>query len=117
VIAGVNWTAVAAIMGVVVTLAGFCVWLLRARFQGDFASRGDVADLGERMGKIETRLRDTPTHADVSALSTRLAAVETGVAVVSAELRGIRDGVTRIEHAVRVLHEHELAKAREGKGT
>jgi hypothetical protein len=114
-IVDVNWPHVAAITVVVVTLTGFVVWLLRARFAGDFASRADVVDLGERMGKIETRLSDTPTHADVNALSHRLAAVETGVAVVSAELRGIREGVGRIEHEVRLLREHELAKAREGK--
>lgn len=116
-IAGINWTGVAAIVGLVVTIAGFVVWVLRARFAGDFASRADVVALGDRMERIEKRVHDTPTHADFSALSARQSAVETGVAVISAELRGIRDGVSRIEHEVRILRDHELAKVREGKGS
>ena len=111
-IAGINWTGVGAIVGLVVTLAGFCVWLLRARFSGDFASRADVAGLGERMDGIERRLRDTPTHEDVRALGARLAAVESASAAVSAEVRGVREGVARVERDLHLLIQHELGKGK-----
>jgi hypothetical protein len=109
-IAGINWSAVAAIAGLVVMLAGFAVWLLRARFAGDFASRADVAGLRESVDGIERRLRDTPTHEDVRALGTRLAAVEAASATVSAEVRGVREGVSRVERDLHLLIQHELGK-------
>lgn len=109
-IGGINWPAVAAIFGLAATVAGFVVWLLRARFAGDFASRGDVAGLGERMEKIEARLRDTPTHDDVRGIAQRLAAVEVGFANTSAEVRGVRDAVGRVERDLHLLIQHELGK-------
>jgi hypothetical protein len=108
--AGINWGAVSAIAGLVVMLAGFVVWLLRARFAGDFASRADVAGLRQSVDSIERRLGDTPTHEDVRGLVQRLTAVEAASGIVSAEVRAVREGVSRVERDLHLLIQHELGK-------
>jgi hypothetical protein len=64
------------------------------------------------MAGMEKRLRDTPTHEDVRALGTRLAAVEAASATVSAEIRGVREGVSRVERDLYLLIQHELGKGK-----
>lgn len=111
-IAGVNWPAIGAIVATVVTATAFVVWLLRARLQGDFASRGDVVQLGERMDTIDARLRSVPTHADVQQINARLMTVESGFAAIGARVDGVREGVSRVERDLGLLLQHELNKGK-----
>jgi hypothetical protein len=106
-----DWPKLAAIVALAGTLAGFIVWLLRARLQGDFASRGDVTALGERMDAIEARLATVPTHHDVQQINHRLSVVESGVAGLGARVDGVREGVSRVERDLGLLLQHELGKA------
>jgi hypothetical protein len=121
-IGGINWNAVVAIIGLAVTLGGFILWLLRARFSGDFASKGDVAELGQRMDDIEARLRRMPTHEDVQGLGARLAAIEaragameSGLAAIGERVSGVRDGVARVERDLGLFLQAAIAE--KGKPT
>jgi hypothetical protein len=111
-IAGINWSAVAAIITVATAAAGLVVWLLRARLAGDFASRADVAQLGERMDEIDQRLSRMPTHNDVQQINARLSAVESGFAAIGARVDGVREGVARVERDLGLLIQHELGKGK-----
>jgi hypothetical protein len=112
-IAGINWPAVAAIVTVAGAAIGLVVWLLRARLQGDFASRSDVAQLGERLDDVDARLSRMPTHLDVQQINARLGAVEAGFAAIAARVDGVREGVTRVERDLGLLIQHELGKGKQ----
>lgn len=81
-----------------------------------FASKGDVAGFGERLERIEAQMKGVPTHADVQHLALRISAVEANIAAVGEQIRGVRDGVGRVENDLRLLLTHELGKAKTGGG-
>lgn len=111
---------VGTLVGAATVIGGLVIAWVRYRLSGDFASKADIGALAARMDEIESGLRKVPTHDDVrrlgdriSAVEQRIGGVERGVDVVTAEVRGIREGTGRIEHAVLMLTQHELAKQRE----
>jgi hypothetical protein len=54
-------------------------------------------------------MRAVPTHDDVRGLSERIGRVESAVAVVGANIDGLRDGMGRIERDLHLLVSHEIA--------
>lgn len=120
--AGISWTTVVAMLTAATIIGGMVIGWVRWQLRGDFASSKDVGDLALRIDKIDARLRDAPSHDDVRQIASRLAGMEVrmgglegGHASVIAELRGVRDGVGRVEAAVSMLMNHELAEARAAK--
>ena len=95
-------------------VAGLAIAWIRWRLSDTFASKKDVAHVGDRLDEIEARLKDVPTHADVGRLAERISAVEANVAAVGEQIRGVRDGVARVERDLHLLLQHELAKSKAG---
>jgi hypothetical protein len=101
-------------------VGGMAIAWVRYRLSADFAGKADISGLAKRVDDMEAQLRALPTHADMRALGDRIgavegrvAAVESGVATISAEVRGVREGVGRVERDLHLLLQHELNK---GKG-
>lgn len=109
---GIGITDVATWLGAGVTIGGIVIAWVRWQLSGAFGSRDDITALAARISNMEAKLANVPTHDDVRQLGQRIGAVEREISVVAADVRGIREGNGRIEHAIRTLYEHELAKAR-----
>lgn len=110
-----DWRDAAAILASAAVASGFVVWILRAKFSEDFARKADFQGLGDRIERVEQQLRLSPTHADMRSVSeriggveARLGTVERDVGITAAEVRGVRDGVARVEADLRLLIQHQL---------
>jgi hypothetical protein len=91
-------------------VAGIFLAWIRWQLSADFARKADIDGLGSRIGKIETQMQGAPTHQDMRALADRISAVERGVDVVGAEIRGVREGVGRVEVDLRMLIHHHMGE-------
>lgn len=111
--AALDWqqlaAAVAVLTGVVGGLAG-AARLLLGRARMIFTPVAHHAALVERVARVEETLKLAPTSADMSALTARVANVETGVAVSKETLNGVSAGITRVEKMVDMLVQHQLKK-------
>ncbi len=85
---------------------------LRMRFGNDFAKAADMVALGQRVQAVETRIASMPNHDDIRGLTARVAAVESGVAVMTEKARGIEQALGRVEHSVDLLVQHQIAEAK-----
>lgn len=93
-------------------IGGVVIAWIRLRLSGDFAGKADITALGAKINELEAKLSSVPTHDDVRRLGDRLSAMETGVASIGAEVRGMRDGINRVERDLNILLQHELNKQR-----
>lgn len=73
-----------------------------------FARLGHIAKLDAKITELEKLLRDAPVHEDVVDLERRLNALEVAVGEMRADLRGVREGIGRVEHMMTLLLENEL---------
>ena len=108
----ITWRDTAALLTVATIIGTMVVAWVRWQLRGDFAGKADIATLGTRMEDIETRLRAVPTHEDVRRISERLGTLESGFASVGGEVRGMREGIARVERDLHLLLQHELAKGK-----
>ena len=111
----VNWTAIAAITGLVNTVAviglgGFTYWSGKSK-----ATQKEIADLArvigghaERLGVLENERRHAPTHHDLGKVYNELNAT----AREMAELRG---ALTQIKPQMQLVSEYLLREARKGQ--
>ncbi|MDO9499023.1 DUF2730 family protein [Falsiroseomonas sp.] len=91
-------------------IGGVVIAWIRLRLSGDFAGKADITALGNKINELEAKLNSVPTHDDVRRLGDRLSAMESGLATVGAEVRGMREGINRVERDLHLLLQHELAK-------
>lgn len=103
-----TWRDIASVLATAMLIGGLVIGWVKWRLSSDFASKADVGDVQRRLEAIEQQMRLAPTHADFSGLSIRVAAVERGVDVGNAELRGLREGQVRIERDLSMLVQHHL---------
>jgi predicted nucleic acid-binding Zn-ribbon protein len=108
-----SWRDVVALLTVATIIGGLVIAWVRWQLSGDFAGKADISGLRTRMDEIEQQLRGVPTHEDVRRLSERIGAVERGVEVLGADLRGVREGISRLERDLHLLVQHELAKGKQ----
>ena len=107
------WRDIVALLTAATIIGGLVIAWVRWQLAGHFAGKADISGLRSRMDEIEQQLRGVPTHEDVRRLSERISAVERGVEVVGAELRGVREGIQRLERDLHLLVQHELAKGKQ----
>ncbi len=103
-----TWRDLGGLLVSATLIGGIVIGWVKWRLSSDFASKADVGDVQRRLEAIEQQMRLAPTHADFSGLSIRVAAVERGVDVGNAELRGLREGQARIERDLSMLVQHHL---------
>lgn len=99
---------VVALTAAVGAVGGLLVAWARWQLAGTFADKAAIGGLSDRLERVEAQMAAGPSHADIRALSERVGAVERQVDVVGAELRGVRDGVARIERDLILLVQHHL---------
>ena len=75
-----------------------------------FATIGGMTALATRVTTLEGKADEAPRHEDVAEMEHRLNALEVMVGEMRAEVRGVREGVGRVEHMVTLLVEHGLRK-------
>ena len=107
--------AVLSIAGIV---GGMVIGWVKYRLSDEFAKKADVAGVGAgvaglstRVEAVERHIQTVPTHNDMRLLGERIAAVERGVAVVSAEMRGVGAGVARVENDLSLIKRHLIKEA------
>lgn len=103
-----DWVDASAFISTIVVIVGFVGWLSRALIARNFVSHAEhVAAVG-RISAVELRMRDVATKEDLGAMERRLAPVETGVAVLRAELQGVKDITLRTEHMLTIIWQSQL---------
>lgn len=108
--ADITWRDIGALLTVATIVGGLVIGWVRWRLSGDFASRADIGGIQARIDEIETRVRSLPNHDDLRRISERLGSVERGVDVVATEVRGLRDGISRVEQTATMLLNNALAR-------
>jgi len=104
------WKDIALALGAASTIGAIFIAWVRTQLSSDFAKKVDVTKLGAQIEAVETQMRGVPSHNDMRLLSERIGLVERSVAVVSAEIRGVGDGIGRLESDLRMVKEHLLNK-------
>ncbi|WP_439596475.1 hypothetical protein [Falsiroseomonas sp.] len=94
-------------------IGGLIITWVRTQLSPDFAKKADITALGARIEAVEAQMRGVPSHTDMRLLSDRISAVESGVAVVRAEMGGVAAGVQRVESHLRLVHDHLLNHQRD----
>ncbi len=114
------WEEVAAALAVASVIGGAVVWAIRASIRGMFVPAQQHHALAERVGvvservsAVEQKLLAAPGHNDFQSLSIRLNAVEMQQGVMQATLKGVSDGVSRVEHILDMLVQHTIRKEAE----
>lgn len=103
-----TWEEAAGFIAVLGALGAGAVWAVRASTRGMFVPMHKHVALDSRVITLEQRLNAAPTHGDFAALTTRVNAVETGVAVLHATLKSVGESVGRVEHMTNLLLKHQL---------
>lgn len=104
-----GWRDLAAILAAATVIGGMVIGWVRYQLRNDFARASDISGLSDRIERVEVHMRVVPTHDDVRGLSERIGRVESAVAVVGANIDGLRDGMGRIERDLHLLVSHEIA--------
>lgn len=108
----IEWNQVVPLLALVGFLSAATIIYVRQKLDGVFARSSELVDMRDdmegRMEAMERRLANMPDHADVRALGTRMSNVESSVAVLGAEIRGLTVGIGRIEHMVDLLVKHQM---------
>ncbi len=100
-----DWQSIDAFVGVCVVMLGFFGWFMRTTLARNFVSHADHLKIDERIARVEKSLAAMATKADFLGLEARLRPVETGVQVLSEQVRSVGEGVTRTERLVSILVE------------
>jgi hypothetical protein len=105
-----EWRDLAAIATTAVIVGGIVLAFLRFKLAGDFAARGDLAKVAQRVDEVEDRLAKMPSHNDLSALQSRVNDLDRAVAVVAERVGGVGQILARVEHQTGLLVHHQLQK-------
>lgn len=111
---GIDWATISMVAMAVVAVGGVVTGVARAAIRHTlrltFASVADLKDLSQRLAQVEQRIAAIPSHQDIAALRQQLTGLERTVAVTDEAVRGIRDGLGRVEHMMGLLVQAELEK-------
>jgi membrane protein required for beta-lactamase induction len=105
-----EWRDLAAIVTTAAIVGGIVLAFLRFKLAGDFAARGDLAKVAQRVDEVEERLAKMPSHNDLSALQGRVNDLDRAVAVVAERVGGVHKILERVEHQTQLLVHHQLQK-------
>jgi hypothetical protein len=76
----------------------------------------DLAALGNRVTKLESKVDQGPTHTDMSDLTKKLGELSAVVQFTRAKVEGLETTAKKIGEDVSTLVKHELAQQRDGGG-
>ena len=107
-ILGIDWGAWVSAFTALAIIGGVLLILFRQALAKDFTPASSHAALEKRVVEVEQRLALIPTHADMKAVTDRVASVERGVAVVQTSIDGVRESIARVEHMTDLLVKHQL---------
>lgn len=107
-----DWKELVPLLTIATILGAALIQFVRVKLGGEFVHAGDLAPLAGRLSALETKLGTIANHGDVRDLGARVGAVERGVDIVSAEVRGLAAQAHRIERQVTLLTEHLLKEPR-----
>lgn len=99
----IDWQTLAAMVAVVSVVSGALVWVMQAVMARSFASRSSMVSAEGRISKLEQLMGGLPTHADITTLSGRVAALATSIAGVEATLK-------EVKHTTGMLLTHQLER-------
>ena len=108
-----DWPSLGAAAAVLSLAIALVAWIVRNIVRDSFVPTATHNQLDNRVTALEHKVAAAPGHAEFSNLSSRVAAVETGVAVVAKALEGVADGIKRIEHMTDLLIRHQLREDEE----
>lgn len=108
----IDWQRLAAAVAVVGAVATLAWRIVIGQARGMFAGRAAHAALADRVAAIEQAQRGAPTQSEMAALTARVAAVETGVAVTREAVDGVGAAIGRVEHLLDLLVENQLKQER-----
>lgn len=109
----VTWAQMAAATVVLIFAGGVGMIFIRDGLRKQFVSTELFKAHVAALSIIEARINAMPPAAEIHSISRRMAAVEAGIARLSAEVEGVQHGMTRVEKQLEVLTEHLLAKERD----
>lgn len=104
----IPWKDIALFLGAASVIGGTLIAWVKVQLTPDFAKKADIEGLSTRIKDVERQMQGVPSHADMTRLSERISAVERGVDVVGAEMRGVSAGVNRVEADLRLIKDHLL---------
>lgn len=105
-----EWQGLAGIAASSTLVAGALVAVVRHMLRSEFVPRAQYDGMEKRIAGVERRLGAIPSEHDINDLTRRLAAVETGVAVVQTTIEGVNAGLKRVERGVDLLTQYQLSK-------
>jgi hypothetical protein len=88
---------------------GIVLLAAQAWFARRFVQLAQLTQLTRRVEVLEQNAH-APDHEDVIEIERRIGTVEATVAELRADIRGVRDGIARVEHMVTLLVEHGLRR-------
>ncbi|MBX9873365.1 MAG: DUF2730 family protein [Beijerinckiaceae bacterium] len=104
----IPWKDIALFLGAGSMILGALIAWVKVQLAPEFARKADIDGLSTRLKDVERQMQSVPSHADMTRLSERISAVERGVDVVGAEMRGVSAGVNRVEADLRLIKDHLL---------
>lgn len=109
----IHWRDLIALTAFAGIVGGLLIAWIKYRLTGEFASSGAIQGLNDRLERLEQQVAAVPSQADMRGMAERIGAVERQVDVVGAEVRGVSNGVARIEHGLNMITAH-LLRAEKG---
>lgn len=111
-----NPPTISAIMLIGSLLGLFALLWLKSRLSGEFTTKGEMADLktnmladlSKRLAAVEHDLRAAPTHNDIRQLSEKVGEAMAQVGIVAEAVKGMKEGVGRIDRSVERIEKHLL---------
>jgi Protein of unknown function (DUF2730) len=102
------WENVAALLGIGTAVLAVISWFGRTVMSRNFVSHRDHLQLGQRLEAIAQQFAQVATKDELAEVRNKLAPVETAIAVLGEKVQSVQQGVTRTEHMVSMLVEHQL---------
>jgi hypothetical protein len=108
-----DWTSIEALCAAATVVVAVIGWIARKVMSDAFTPLKHHEALGARVTVLEHKVDAAPRHSDFQALSARMGAMETSVAVVREAVEGVNAGVKRIEHMTDLLIRNQLLQKEE----
>lgn len=103
-----SWSMVGAISTIITVVGIIALLWLRSALSKDFTPNTAFAALSQKVGQMETDLRNAPKHSDMQGLSDRVRAVEVAVAGMQATVAAVQESTARIDRGVTRIEQHLL---------
>ncbi len=105
-----DWQEAAGLVTVIGAVGGLALRAVLGRTRAGLTPMAHHVALAARVENIERLLAGLPSAVEMKTLTDRVGSVETGVAVAQATLRGVSDGIGRVERMLDLLVQNELKK-------